>query len=389
MGARGKGGASAGCKVVGSQEETRLAETPTMPTDLDLRDPPAVLAMARAELPKLLEEWSGLAAEEVPASASGTEIADFDLAYEWAGHRLLVDVRAGFGVADADLGVRNIARHRSLYDEKVRPVLLVPFMPEAGARKCGEAGIDWIDLSGNAGVRIGPVRIDCRGRPNRFSSRGWRANPFTPRSSRIARIFLRDPSHYWRQEELIGVTGLTRGYISKVVLKLESMDLLERDDTYRVRPKDPQRLLDRWGDAYAPLGGEHLPGLVPTRDGEVLARAAAAEFDAVDAGYAFTAMAAAGQYAPPVTYRQVCLYVRERPSDRVCNRLGFQFCDEDKGANLLFLISADDFLWDGTKDVGGIACASALQTWLDLKDLGDRAGEAAGRLREKELAWAS
>src|SRR6266568_5468281 len=52
------------------------------------------------------------------------------------------------------------------------PLVVVPFMGDAGKRVCADAGVSWIDLSGNADIRGPWLRLVVEGKPNRWVRRG-------------------------------------------------------------------------------------------------------------------------------------------------------------------------------------------------------------------------
>ncbi len=88
-----------------------------------------------------------------------------------------------------------------------------------------------------------------QGRPNQFEARGRPASPFAPKSSRVARTLLLDTARWWRQKDLSEHTDLDPGRVSRVVRRLEDEQLLERQNS-RLRPRDPDLLLDAWADDY-------------------------------------------------------------------------------------------------------------------------------------------
>lgn len=65
------------------------------------------------------------------------------------------------------------------------PIVAVPFMGETGRRLCAEAGVSWVDLSGNAWIDAPGKQIRFVGHKNRLSSAGRPADVFAPRSSRV------------------------------------------------------------------------------------------------------------------------------------------------------------------------------------------------------------
>ena len=103
----------------------------------------------------------------------------------------------------------------------IHPLIVVPYMGEVGDRLCREAGVAWMDLSGNARIQVGNLFIHVSGNPNEFKRVGRPSNAFAAKSSRITRYLLQHPNDSFLQAELAEATGLDPGYTSKIVHRLE------------------------------------------------------------------------------------------------------------------------------------------------------------------------
>ena len=99
-------------------------------------------------------------------------------AVEWKG------TGAAAPVAMAAEQVRKYAAHMG---KPTVPLVAVPFMGRVGRAQCEEAGVGWLDLSGNARIRAKGLYVRVEGRPNRNRSPGRKSNLFSPKSSRVAR----------------------------------------------------------------------------------------------------------------------------------------------------------------------------------------------------------
>src|SRR3990170_2153904 len=125
--------------------------------------------IAHQEVPRLLGMHLGL---PVP---TGWKIGKHDQGFEMA----LVGPHGTFLIAVKSAGSYShlrsvIARlkeqHRRHSDRDI-PLLVVPYMGEQGREMCREAGISWMDLSGNAEIRTGDLNINVQGHPNAYSTR--------------------------------------------------------------------------------------------------------------------------------------------------------------------------------------------------------------------------
>src|SRR5205807_1639611 len=97
------------------------------------------------------------------------------------------------------------------------PLLVVSYMGTTGREMCHTAGVAWLDLSGNAEIKTPSLRIRILGEPNRYKRSGRPESLFAPKSARAARLFLMDTSREWLQNELAKATGLSAGYLSRLL----------------------------------------------------------------------------------------------------------------------------------------------------------------------------
>ncbi|GAG36614.1 unnamed protein product, partial [marine sediment metagenome] len=115
-----------------------------------------------------------------------------------------------------------IARERARrFRRRAVPLVAVPFMGDVGRKACEEAGVGWLDLSGNARIVAPGIRVIIQGRPNRFRSAGRPPNLFAPKSSRLVRRLLIHPDKPITQREIARATGLNEGFVSRLVSRLE------------------------------------------------------------------------------------------------------------------------------------------------------------------------
>ena len=262
------------------------------------------------------------------------------------------------------------------------PVLVVPYMTPAGAKAAAERRLNWIDLSGNAWLRDDDLYVWVQGRPNQFGVRGRPASPFAPKSSRVARVLLLDPSRWWRQKDLAEHADLDPGRVSRVVRSLEDEQLLERDGT-RLRPRDPDLLLDAWADDYRFDRHDIITGHV-SGSGVELARDLHASLDDAAIDHAFTGLPAAWALDPFARFRLVSVYVTGDPRV-VADAVGLR--RNERGANVQVIGPDDRGVFDGRRTVENLPCVAPVQVYLDLGQLPERASEAAEHLRSEGRLW--
>lgn len=260
------------------------------------------------------------------------------------------------------------------------PLLVVPYMSDAGARVAEDAGVNWMDLSGNASIRAANLLVLVQGRPSAYRSRGRPSSPFAPKSARVARVLLLDPSRWWRQKDLAEETGLDNGTVSRVVRRLGDELLLDSHDR-EVRPRDPGLLLDAWADDYRfdrhDVVAAHVSG-----NGIEVARATAERLHDAMVQHAFTGLSAAWAIDRFVRFRINTVYVEGDPRD-AADVLGARL--SERGANLQIVGPDDVGVFTGTRVWDDLNCVSVPQVYLDLLQLPERAGEAARHLRAEHL----
>lgn len=334
--------------------------------------------MARRELPAWLAETLGEPEQSVEVADSADQA--WDLAVR-AGERVwLFEVKAAGTAGSVAAAAASPDRSRPVAGDVVS-ALVVPYMTAGGRRAALERGVNWIDLSGNAWVRGVDLAIKVEGRPNRFPRRGRPSSAFAPKSARVARVLLSEPDRWWRQRDLVEVTGLDDGHMSRVIRKLGDDDLLDRHDG-AVRPRDPLVLLDAWADEYQ-FERHHVTLGHVTGTGMDVVKRLSASLEGSGERHAFTGLSAAWMFNHFAQFRLCSVYVSET-TDELIERIGLR--RNERGANVQLLEPDDDGVFYGASAVDGVMCVGPAQTYLDLQHLPERSAEAAGELRRTMLS---
>lgn len=276
-------------------------------------------------------------------------------------------------------------QHAASLGDRAIPLVAVPFMGPVGRRRCEAADVAWLDLSGNARIFAAGLRVLIDGKPNRFKRRGRPSSAFAPKSSRIARWLLMHHGESLTQREIARATEMDEGFTSRIVAKLEEDGLVVRDGSGAIRAKDPDLLLDSWGEAYDFTKHTVLRGHVAARSGGALLRQLVGRLHEDDIRHAATGLPAAWQMTQFAGFRIVTVYLREHPSAALLDGLGFR--QEARGANVWLVVPNDAGVFHGAASRGQVQCVHPVQTYLDLKQHPERASEAADRLRAELLKW--
>src|SRR3989337_760648 len=129
-------------------------------------------------------------------------------------------------------------------------ILVAPYRSGASRQICKETGIGCIDLAGNAFLSFKNVFIDRSGRPNPFVAARISRSVFSPKSSRILRVLLSDPSKRWYVEDLSQEAGISMGLTSRVKQALLSEEWIKEENKsfYLVKPEE---VLNQWVNNYS------------------------------------------------------------------------------------------------------------------------------------------
>jgi len=347
-----------------------------------VRPPSEQLALTKVF--ELLGGLFGLPSAEVtvrrPHSAEVDAVADLEgltFVIEWKGNSSLAVVSRA---ADQ-------ARRHASGLKGALPLVAVPFMGPIGREHCREAGVNWLDLSGNADISAPGVRILVEGKPNLYKQPGRPSSAFAPKGSRIARWLLLHPGRRMTQREIARATDMDEGFTSRIVSRLERDELVVREPDGAIRVPDPDLLLDAWREGYDFSKHHVVKGHVAARSGEALLRQVSRQLGDLEVDHAATGLAAAWLLTRFAGFRMVAIYVSEIPPSAVLDRLGFR--DDVPGANLWLVRPNDHGVFHGAGERDGVPCVHAVQAYLDLAGQPERSQEAAEHLRGELLTWSS
>jgi hypothetical protein len=285
-------------------------------------------------------------------------------------------------VATAAEQVRESARQ---VGPEVIPLVAVPFMGRVGREQCEEAGVGWLDLSGNARISAPGIRVLVEGQPNRFKRPGRPSSAFAPKSARIARWLLLHPHRPMSQRELAQATDMDEGFTSRIVAKLEDDELISRHENGAISVRDPDLLLEAWGEDYDFSRHRILQGHAPARSGDALLGQLSGRLREEGIPHAATGLAAAWRMTQFAGFRIVTLYMSEGPGHTALERLGIR--EDAQGANVWLVVPNDQGVFHGAADWGGVRCVHPVQVYLDLLAHPERAREAAEQVRREYLNW--
>lgn len=329
---------------------------------------------AASRLPYLLQGWLRAPVEQVDAPV------DLDLAYRVAGRLLIIEVKGSDHVATLERAAAQLERFGD--EQDVIRLAVVPYMGPKAREWAAERGFSWLDLSGNAEIRAGHLCIVVRGEANRYASPGRPSNPFTSRYSRVSRALLAEANRWWRQVDLATEVDLPSGTVSKVVQRLDELELLERNDADELRARAPSLLLDSWVQRYRFTDHALRKYHVTARSGSEALQALVPRLEGYGKKWAATGLSAAWLYTRFAAFRLNTFLVEQHPVDP--GDLGLR--PVDRGENVWLLVPKDDGAFYGRVEQGAW-CAHPVQVYLDLLAHPERSAEAAQELRAQWMTW--
>jgi hypothetical protein len=230
------------------------------------------------------------------------------------------------------------------------PILAVsPWMSARSRELLAKDGINFIDLTGNALLKLEnpALYISAVGaaRNPQPMPRG-QARVRGPKAARLIRLLV-DVLPPYGVSEIAAVTGLTQGYVSRLLDALDQDALVERTRRGRVQEVDMPGLLRRWAESYDVLkSNEASSFLAPPGANDVLSRLAELSGPSL---LAVTGSFAAVRLAPVAAPALLVAYCNE--IEALVNELGLLPADE--GANVVLLRAFDPVVWErGTEDAG-------------------------------------
>ena len=338
------------------------------------------IRQASERLAEILQKWGKESSVRYDANFPGSSFL-FDSVVTAGRYFFALEWKSSGALGPVAHAVLRLKRATSNLPRSVIPLVVVPYMGEAGRAHCEQYGVGWLDLSGNTSIVAPGLYVEVLGHANRYRRPGRVESAFGPKGARVTRWLLMHPTEAPRQRDLAVATGLDEGYVSRVIRKLAESELVVRR-AYGIAIGDANRLLDAWHEEYR--FDRHrllIPGHIAATSGDSLTRGIARMLTAVP--YAVTGLAAAWAWTRYASFRLSTVYLEEVPSTELTRALGFR--EGARGANTWLVVPNDAGVFHGADEVEGIRCVHPVQAYLDLKAHPERAHEAADEIRSQFL----
>lgn len=272
----------------------------------------------------------------------------------------------------------------SAQGDHVVPVLAAPYLSPERQALCREAGVYFMDLSGNVFIAHRSFFVERIGFPNKYPERRQRRSPFSDKASLILREMLKDPEQQWGIRELAEKIGLDPGYVSRMAKSLSESGYAARASG-KLKIRSPKEILDDWVRAYALKRNEHHRFFILASDVKSILRRLQEVNIPQKCNYALSVQAGAGLVAPHAVYKEVHLYVSDGEGIEFFKK-ELDLKDADQGANLVLMRPYYKYsVFYDSREVEGLRVVSDIQLYLDLYGYPVRGREQAGHLYDKRL----
>jgi hypothetical protein len=251
-------------------------------------------------------------------------------------------------------------------------IIVAPYLSDASRQICKEAGIGCVDLAGNALLSYQSIFVDKTGIPNPFAAPRVAKSLFFPKSSRVLRVLLTEPSRRWYVEEMSKEAGISIGLASRVKQALLDLEWIT-EEKKQFFLSQPQKALAEWVAKYLYTANESYSYYSGLKDDEITA---SIQKECRKRGweYGLALFSGARRVAPFVTFPKFFSYVA---GDIIELAKSLQFKQVESGANVTLLSPYDEGVFYGLQDVKGVKIVSDIQLYLDLKSYRGRGEEAA------------
>jgi len=268
-------------------------------------------------------------------------------------------------------------------DHRLYPIVIAPYISPEGQRLCREAGVGFLDLTGNAYLRFDGVLVDRQSNTSPPRAKARLRQLFSPKSSRILRVLLERPKAEWTLARLASEANTSIRTAHLVVNALEEKAFLEKRRG-AITLQKPGDLLDLWVQSYSLERHRQHTFYTFLRNPRELALKLGTHAAAYGEPVALTLHSGAALVAPFVRSADVHAYVLG-DLDRLAKTLDLR--PVDTGGTVHLLEPYDEGVFYRVQSVKGIRVVCNTQLYLDLIHYPARGREQAEELRRRKLGY--
>lgn len=289
---------------------------------------------------------------------------------------------------DSSARLRDRVQHVRLLSESLSgsvAMIVAPYLSRERRNLIRDAGVAYVDLSGNASLRYGSLFVMVEGEGSRFNRESGSRGPFSGKASLVPELLL-DQARPWGIRELAIEAGLDAGHVSRVVNSLVAGNYADKDASGKVRLLRPEELLQDWASASKPPKSRELARFSQSPSPSQVISRLAGESEGGQLNYALGNQAGAFVVAPYAAIDRVDIYVGDQAAEEWLE-LELELRPVERGANVVLHRLADqgDPVMRRRRLVGGVWVISDLRLYLDVHRYPRRGIEQAEHLLEEVL----
>ncbi len=260
-------------------------------------------------------------------------------------------------------------------------IVMAPYISEASAKLCRDAGMGYIDYSGNCLITFQTIYISNHGNPKLIHEKRRSKSVFEPSahvSSRILRTLLQDVSRVWRVQDLAKEVGCSIGMVSHVKTFLCEQNWAVQDRN-GLRLTDPKSLLEAWSKHYS------VERTIPcyTLDTMPVFEVKCSQAYQEGIPLCLTGFSGGVRYAPVVRYHKAHVWIHSKDVPAFFQKTG---CKEvDSGSNVVLYLAPGDEIFRDSREIQESRVASPVQVYLDCMQLEGRGEEMAEAVFAKAI----
>ncbi len=270
-------------------------------------------------------------------------------------------------------------------NKEMVPLIVAPYLSPERQRQCREAGVFYLDFSGNVFIAYKGLYIERTGFPNRFPEKRKGRGPFSDKASLILRAILaNNGDRVWGVRELAKKIGIDPGFVSRMVNELEKRRYIARINS-KIKLRNPKGIFADWVYEYNYKKNDEV-GYFCLAEGpkEIMDKIRNIPIE-TNIEYALGIHAGAGLIAPYATFYEVHIYIPNEVSMEYFVKQ-LELNEADDGANVLFLFPYyKHSAFYGAQTISGLKVVSDIQLYIDLYHYPLRGREQAEHLYEKRL----
>ena len=270
------------------------------------------------------------------------------------------------------------------HEIEIVPVVVAQYLSEGKREACKNAGVNYIDLSGNVLLSFKNLYIERVGFPNRFPEERRGRSPFSDKASLILRLLLPHKNRLWGIRELAGDLNLDPGFVSRMARELENRNYAARINS-KIRIRNAKSILEDWVREYNyKKNKESRFFCLAKRPEEIIAKLSGIDIPA-SISYALSLQAGSSLISPYAVFDSVHIYVRNPQAINYFKKQ-LELEDVQQGENVVLMLPYyKNSVFYGRQKAKDLWVVSDIQLYLDLHNYPIRGLEQAEHLFEKRL----